>query len=252
MRKITASVEKMRLPTIFLSFMARSLSYCLGIVLAMCHSQKRVDPPLWEIEVMTQQERQIDEEPSHKSLAIPKTDDPGTGAVPGMPNIDARSVTGVFESERLANRAARELRVAGFADNTIIVAAQPAGTAPELSASETYASNGLQIGATAGAIIGLVIGVLVALLGSDPNRTAEGIVLLILGAALIGGVLGGLIGSFTGLGKQTRRAEVIEEVTRAGGTTVTVATSNDQERDQASEILRREGAQAVSNYQEAL
>lgn len=206
---------------------------------------------------MTEQERDTPgtdnpDDTSHKRLAIPQTDDPGTGAVPGMANLQARIVTGVFMLERQANRAARELYSAGFAEDTVIVAAQPEGTAPVLSASDTYARSGLRSGVIAGAAIGLVLGILLAIVAPTADWLPLGPGALIVAALLVGMALGALLGSFRGLGKQTRHADEVESATRSGGFTLTVRTSTASDRDRASAILHSEGAQVVSNHQEAL
>src|SRR5262245_32819834 len=98
---------------------------------------------------------------SQKALVIPKTDDPGTGAAPGMPNIEARNVIGIFESRQAAESAAQALQQDGIAPDLIIIADQPVGTAPEISASDTRASDGLWSGAIVGALAGLMIGIVI-------------------------------------------------------------------------------------------
>jgi hypothetical protein len=203
---------------------------------------------------MTQQELSSEEPPteSHKELAIPKTDDPGTGAVSGMPNIEARNVIGIFASREAAASAQQALEQAGFTHGVIIVADQPVGTAPEISASDTRSGQGLWTGAMFGAMIGLVLGVIVAAVPSLREMVSVGPFVSMLFAILIGAVFGGLVGSYLGLSGQTRHAQQVETATRAGGTTVTVKVSSAGERDQVIQLLRSKGARAVSSYQEAL
>lgn len=187
-----------------------------------------------------------------KSKRTAKTDDPGTGMVSGMANIEARNVIGVFDERAQAETAHQALLAAGFSDNNISVAFQPVGTAPELSANDTHARESTTTGATAGAIVGGALGLVALAIPGVGPLLAAGPLLAVLSGVAAGGALGGLIGSFAGLGVPTERATMYEEAIRAGGVVVAVKVEDKAQTERAEQIMRQEQARDVSSYQEAL
>lgn len=189
---------------------------------------------------------------SKSSQVIAKTDDPGTGAAPGMANIEARIVTAIYDGQAAAEAGRRALIQDGFDDSTIVVSAQPAGTAPEYDASLTQARSGLRNGVIIGALIGLALGIIVALIPSLQSMLPVNPLVGILFAAIIGAVFGSLVGSFGGLGTKTAQAQRVEQAMRIGGTTVAVRVTDAEQAAQAEQILRRTNPREVSGFQESL
>jgi hypothetical protein len=189
---------------------------------------------------------------SKSSQVIAKTDDPGTGAAPGMANIEARIVTAIYDGQAAADAGRRALIEDGFDDSVIVVSAQPAGTAPEYDASLTQARGGLHSGVIIGALIGLVLGIVVMLIPSLRAILPVSPIVGIIFAAIIGAALGSLVGSFGGLGTKTARAQRVEQATRIGGTTVAVRVADAEQAAQAEQALRRTNPREVSGFQESL
>jgi len=196
-----------------------------------------------------QQGEQLSED---KEKRIPKTDDPGKGPEGIVPDLQARVVVGVFERFAQADEARNELRSAGFSDEDVSVVMQPSETAPEVGAGETKADEGTVAGATAGAIVGGALGLAALAIPGIGPLLAAGPILAILGGAATGGALGGLIGSFAGLGVPTEHAKEYEAAVRAGGIIVAVKADDQEQSDRATRILNRHRAENVASYTQAL
>jgi hypothetical protein len=201
-------------------------------------------------------ERQLQEtHAEHEHIAeqvIPKTDDPGTGAMPGMANIEARVVTGIFASAAAAEAARRILIQGGFDDSVIVVSDQYDGAAPEYDASHTAAGSGLQTGGIIGVIVGALLGTVALLAPGIREMLPVGPALALIFALLIGAVFGALIGSITGLGSRSAQAERFNTAARSGGVTVAVRTQDAADAARAEELMRSAHPNEVIGFQEAL
>jgi hypothetical protein len=182
---------------------------------------------------------------------IPKADAPGKGPEGIAPDMQARTVVGVFDRFEQADAALHELQGAGFSDRDISLVMQQSGSAPEMGAGETKADQGTVTGASVGAVLGGVAGLAaLAIPGIGPILAAGPIAAAV--GALTGGALGGLIGSFGGLGIPTEHAKQYDAAVRAGGVVVAVRVPDRAADDRASQILRQHGARDAASYTQAL
>lgn len=185
-----------------------------------------------------------DPEASH---ALPPGDS-GAGAAGAVPDFRARTVVGVFDTLNTADAAADALRAAGYPLDQLSVAHAPAGTPPSVGAEDTRAAEGTAAGAAAGALLGGALGLTaVALTGGGALLVAGPIL-----AALGGGAVGGLTGSFVGLGIPTDHAERYDKAVRAGGALVAINVSDEAAAHAAAEMLRGQGARDVEDFTPAL
>jgi hypothetical protein len=182
---------------------------------------------------------------------IPKRDDPGKGPEGIAPDLQARSVVGIFDSVEDAEATLNDLRAAGFAEPDISLVMQQRGTAPERGAGETKASEGTVTGASIGAVLGGVAGLAALAIPGIGPLLAAGPIAAALGA-LTGGALGGLVGSFGGLGIPTEHAKSYDAAVRAGGIVLAVRVPNRQADERAGQIMDRHGARERSSYTQAL
>jgi uncharacterized membrane protein len=135
-------------------------------------------------------------------------------------------VVGVFPSTEEAQRAVNDLRLAGFRGEDIGVAAKrEEGPQDPGCRSETGVTVGT--GAGVGTLAGAALGGLAA---GPPGM-------------LGGAVVGGLLGTFIDLGIPEDSACFYRDQVQAGRTVVTVRA--DWRADEASDLLRRHGAQDV-------
>jgi hypothetical protein len=216
------------------------------------HSVMTVEQPPRSKDFLGDSDTQPSERPATGAHVIAKTDDPETSAPPGLAANEGRIVTGVYDSEQSAEAARRALIHGGFDDSAIVIADQPAGTAPEYDASQTAAGAGLKTGVISGAVVGALLGVLAMVVPSMRAMLPIDPLLALVFAAVLGAVFGGLIGSIAGLGGRSAQAARFEQATRAGGTTVAVRVANAQEAQQAEQLLRAAHAREVLGFQEAL
>jgi hypothetical protein len=182
---------------------------------------------------------------------IPKRDDPGKGPEGIAPDLQARSVVGIFDRVEDAEATLNDLRAAGFADADISLVMQQRGTAPERGAGETKASEGTVAGASIGAVLGGIAGLAALAIPGIGPLLAAGPIAAALGA-LTGGALGGLVGSFSGLGIPTEHAKSYDAAIRAGGIVLAVRAPDREADERAGRIMDQHGARERSSYAQAL
>ena len=73
-----------------------------------------------------------------------------------------------------------------------------------------------------------------------------------LGGAVTGGAVGGLVGSFAGLGVPTDEAKAYEEALRSGSVILAVKTADEDAAKELESLLLVQGAQRATSYQPAL
>jgi hypothetical protein len=182
---------------------------------------------------------------------IPKRDDPGHGPAGVAPNLEARAVVGIFERFEQAQAAANGLQAVGFRSADLSLVARPSGAVPEVGADETKSDQGLVVGASVGAVLGGIAGLAALTIPGIGPLIAVGPIAAAL-SALTGGALGGLIGSFAGLGIPEEHAKQYDAAVRAGGVVLAVRAADPAAADRASRILEQHGAHALTSYAEAL
>ncbi len=145
-------------------------------------------------------------------------------------------VVGVFEQPMQAKNAVEDLRRAGYREDEIgfLARAGASETGSEKVASTTT-------GVVSGGVIGGVLGAAGALLipGIGP-AIAGGILAATLGAAGVGALVGGIVGTLTGMGLSEQQARYYQRELEEGRTIVLVKSVAGQE--QTLDIMRRNGA----------
>jgi uncharacterized membrane protein len=161
-------------------------------------------------------------------------------------------VVGVFDIYDQAMRAERDLEAAGFPREDFSVVMKREGSAPHLGAEQTHAAQGTAAGAAVGAAAGAAAGLaLLAIPGLGP-LLAIGPIATAITAALSGAGIGGLAGSFVGLGVPTDHAKAYEEAVRAGGVVLAVRVQTPDEADRALQSLRAHGAREVNRFEDQM
>jgi uncharacterized membrane protein len=164
-----------------------------------------------------------------------------------------KTVVGLFEDYRDADRAVSELSSQGFTRSEISIAARDSAIRDRMVAGEAGTERAVAESAGAGAVGGSVVGGLAGLLvgigalaipGVGPV-IAAGTLATTLGStavgAGIGAAAGGLIGALVGLGIPEEDATFYAEGVKRGGVLVTVQTSDDR-ASEALSIMRRSNA----------
>jgi len=162
--------------------------------------------------------------------------------------VQRRTVVGVFDDPREAQRAIDALQDAGYTDNQIGFVRRGAETAEGATPIVTDESHEEAAhGAGTGALLGGLIGAAAALLipGVGPVL-AGGVLVHTLGAGVVGGavvgivggaIAGGLVGTLTDMGVSEEDAHYANVHFEAGRTIVTV---DDVERYAEAELILRE------------
>lgn len=161
------------------------------------------------------------------------------------------TVIGVFRAQDEADRAVRQLRDEGFAENEISIVKKGEG-AKEANRGGNAGDTGgnaldMSTGATTGGVLGGVGGILagvgaLAIPGIGPIIAAGPIA-----AGLTGAVAGGLAGSLVDLGIPSDRGRYYEEEVRKGK--ILAAIKADTTRvGKAAKILRDNGAYDVETH----
>jgi len=147
-----------------------------------------------------------------------------------------RTVTGVFDYEKDAQDAIRDLKQAGFTETQIGMAAPlKDDTAVFTDASAKTAAAGAAVGLGTGALWGL--GILAGVLPGIGPAIAGGTIAAILSSSTVGAAAGGLGGAFVGLGLSDEDAEHYENQFKAGKIVVTVQAED--HADTARAIIDR-------------
>ncbi len=175
----------------------------------------------------------------------------------GAPDLQTKTVVGVFENSDTAVAAAQALRRIGLDETQVSIVAQQRERGPEMGAEFTHAGEGGVAGAGTGAVVGGVLAGLAALAipGVGPLLAAgpiAGAITAAIGGALVGAGAGVLAGSFSGLGVPKEHAEQYEAAVRGGGAVVAVKVTLDQYIDPIQDALKQQGAKEVSSFSPAL
>jgi hypothetical protein len=174
------------------------------------------------------------------------------GATGVLPATGGRTVFAVFDERDRAEDAINELREAGFGRDDISLIARSEREARELAGStgaETKAAGaGVVLGGIAGGAVGWLVGIgALAIPGLGPV-VALGALGTTLAGAAAGAAAGGLIGALVGLGVPEEQARTYEAAIKKGAILVSVSADNDSEIRRAREILQRNGASEIRDY----
>lgn len=175
-----------------------------------------------------------------------------------------RSVFGLADNERQAQRIVDQLLVAGFDNDAISIILADAHRVNGQGFSKgavghekhTKAPEGATTGAVSGGILGGSIGLLaglgaLAIPGLGPFIAAGPIMAALAGTGLFGG-LGMLVGALVGMGIPEYEAKRYEDHLKAGGVLISVHTDSSEEVERATDLLKNEGAKDIStSYEKA-
>jgi len=155
------------------------------------------------------------------------------------------TVVGVFADQRHAQKAAQELKDAGFREDQIGVVAQAKDNTGTGGAAEEHGSHvvgGAVTGVVAGAGVGALwcLGIVTLGIPAIGPVIAGGIFAALLASAAGGAVIAGIAGALIGLGIPEEEAHYYEGEMKSGRTLVTVKADN--RYDEAWKILHRCGA----------
>jgi hypothetical protein len=161
-------------------------------------------------------------------------------------------VVGVFEEQAKAEAAVGELERAGFRhDDISLVMREPESLTDPIGHGKTKADQGTVTGVSAGAVLGGLAGLAAlavpgvgALLAAEPVAVALG--------AMGGAALGGLVGSFTGLGIPTAEAEELGRELDAGRVVLAVKAADRENQERARSILQNHQSHRVNSYSQAV
>ncbi|MGH2370630.1 MAG: DUF3341 domain-containing protein, partial [Chloroflexota bacterium] len=176
----------------------------------------------------------------------------GQGPLGAVPNLQRRTVIGVFDRYQQADAAAAALREAGHTDEQVSVVRREEGSPPAESADETKAATGTVAGASAGALVGGALGLLALTIPGIGPLVAAGPIAAALSGAVAGGAVGALAGSFAGLGVPTEHAKEYEEAVRSGAVVVAVQAPDEEAASRTTDLLTQHGARSATSYQPAL
>jgi len=160
-----------------------------------------------------------------------------------------KTVVGLFENYRDADRAINELYSRGFARTEISVMARDRAVQEVVGQQDRAVAESAGAGAVGGAAVGGIAGLLVgigalAIPGIGPVL-AVGPLASAIGSALagagIGAAAGGVIGALVGLGIPEEDAHFYAEGIKRGGVLLTVRTTDDR-ASEALNILRTSNA----------
>ncbi len=163
------------------------------------------------------------------------------------------TVIGVFRDISTAETAVKALRNKGFKDNEISILAKDSqkrtdrGKSGDMETGSDFGTDSIADGTSWGGALGGVAGLLagvgaLAIPGIGPI-VAAGPLAGVLSGAVTGGVAGGLID----LGIPEERGRQYEENLKKGGILAVIETSDDKVND-ASSILRQNGAKDVESH----
>lgn len=177
-----------------------------------------------------------------------------TGEVTPEPTAElaTRNVVGVFDRLADAEAVTRELVRAGLPADAIALAVRGEGAPPHLGTRDTHAQTGLAVGTATGAIAGGAIALVLLMIPGFGPVLAAGQIAALATAAIAGGTLGALAGSFAGLGVSTEHAKRYEEAVRSGAVVITVRAADEATAQETSSTLERAGAREVAIYQPTL
>jgi hypothetical protein len=159
----------------------------------------------------------------------------------------ASTVVGLFDDRDDAHNAVQDLMAAGFSrDKISLVATDPSGEYQKYSvdAEGNLAGEGAAAGLTSGAVVGGLLGLLIgagAIFFPPAGVLVAGPIAGLITGAAAGAATGGILGALIGLGIPKEHAETYAEGVRRGGTLITV-TTDESEVQRVKDLLDRDGA----------
>lgn len=166
-----------------------------------------------------------------------------TQTTKGNNNHSMQAVIGVFSSRNDAEQAVQTLRNHGFTTEEISIVSKHGAKHNQQTTYEDDITDGALTGGTLGGIGGLIVGAgALAIPGIGPI-VAAGPIAAALSGAVAGGIAGGLID--WGIPAETSRRY---EQSVAQGNILAIVKTQQSKVQQASQVLRQNGAQDVESH----
>ena len=168
----------------------------------------------------------------------------------------SQAVFAVADGAARAERIVRDLRDAGFAEQSISILFSDAHDDRERahesdSKAPEGASTGLGTGALVGGTVGWLSGVGAIAVPGLGALVAAGPILATLSAATAGAAVGGLCGALVGYAVPEFEAKLYESKLRSGNFLISVHTASAVQQARARDVFVRNGATDVSQREEA-
>ena len=166
-----------------------------------------------------------------------------------------RAVYGIYPDRIMVEKAVEELKDAGFRHTDISVLFHADKNTKELTVEEEFqAREGITMGGGAGALIGSVLGGLlgvgtIAIPGIGPFIAAGPIMSALAGAGA-GGLFGGITGAMIGVGIPDYVAKHYEHRLKEGGILLSVHAHDRHSKNKGKAILERTGAEDIETKPE--
>jgi len=157
------------------------------------------------------------------------------------------TVVGLFDDRDDAHSAVQDLMAAGYGRERIsLVATDPSGTYERyvVTADGNLAGEGAATGFTSGAVVGGLLGMLIgsgAILFPPAGILVAGPIAGLLAGAAAGAATGGVLGGLIGLGIPQDHADTYAEGIRRGGTLISISV-DESEVARVRDLLDRDGA----------
>lgn len=167
-----------------------------------------------------------------------------------------RAVICILKTSDQTEKVVNELRAGGFAgDDISVLLPDKQGTKDFAHEQNTKAPEGAVTGAGAGGLLGGGLGWLVgigslAIPGMGPF-IAAGPILAALSGAAVGATVGGLTGALIGMGVPEYEAKQYEGKIKGGNILISVHTDDAHQREIATEIFKKAGAEDIKTTSEA-
>jgi uncharacterized membrane protein len=187
--------------------------------------------------------------PSNRSDFSPRSINPSDELHDITPTGN-RIVVGIFDRQAQAEEMISQLEQDGFTREDISIIMQQPGTRTEAGAGKTKAHEGTVVGVSAGAVLGGVAGLAALAIPGIGPLLAAGPIAAALGA-MGGAALGGLVGSFTGLGIPSEEAKQFDAAVRAGQAVVAVKVADRRAEERAQAIMQHYHPRSVGSYNQA-
>lgn len=162
------------------------------------------------------------------------------------------TVVGLFDDRDDAHNAVQDLMAAGYGRERIsLVATDPSGTYQRyiVTADGNMAGEAAATGLTSGAVVGGLLGILIgsgAIFFPPAGALVAGPIAGLIAGAAAGAATGGILGGLIGLGIPQEHAETYAEGVRRGGTLISISV-DENEVDRVHNILDRDGAVNVED-----
>ena len=169
-----------------------------------------------------------------------------TGVLPASPPPGGRIVAGLFDRREDGEAMVELLHRQGWGPDRLGLIHRSDEAAPGESTSEGK-EEGIAAGALLGGVAGVALGLMVLAIPGVGAFVAAGPLAVAL-AGVAGSAVGGLTGSFAGLGIPEADARDYEEAVHGGGYFVLASVPSEHEAKEVRAIFEAHDAQSINSY----